>query len=85
MRNAYVAGFEATSDDLIEVLREAGRDVGFDEADALFETHVAPRLAEVGARAVDGGDDLEAQTGAARLAIGEILKEAGVPADAPRP
>lgn len=44
VRNAYVAGFEATADDSSEVLREAGRNVGFDEADALFERHVAPRL-----------------------------------------
>ena len=85
MRDANIAGFEATPDDVLEVLREAGREIGFDEADALFETHVAPRLADVGARAVDGGDDLEAQAAAARQAIAEVLKDAGVLADAPRP
>lgn len=70
---------------MLEVSRESGREIGFDEADALIEAYVAPRLADVGAGAIDGGDDLAARSAPARQAIGEILKDAGVLPDAPRP
>jgi len=76
--------FEITSEDFENVLRQNALRVANSEgkpfglmAEDLFE-ELQDRLPELEAAALEGGDDLDAQTDAAYAAIAQMLEDQGV-------